>query len=151
MTWSLYLDGSTARGADYSGTAASAADIQAVFDRFGRRITMLGANIGAICAAAITLLAILTRSSVLCVVGLCLTGLSYGTCPTISSAFISEVFGTKYFSMNFPIMNCNLILASFIATGASLITGATGTYIGAFVLLLVLSIVALGLNISLKD
>ena len=123
----------------------------AVFDKFGRRITMLGANISAICAAAITLLAIVTGSSALCVVGLCLTGLSYGTCPTISSAFISEVFGTKYFSMNFPIMNCNLVFASFIATGTSLITGATGGYAASFILLLVLSLVAMGLNISIKD
>ena len=123
----------------------------ALFDRFGRRKTMVGANITTICAAGITLLAMLSNSKLLCIIGLCLTGLSYGTCPTISSAYISEVFGTKYFSMNFPIMNCNLIFASFIATGASLISSATGGYAGAFILLLALSVVALLLNLSLKD
>ena len=121
-----------------------------VFDRVGRRTTMLAANICAITAAAITLLAVGTHSPVLCVVGLCLTGISYGTCPTISSAFTSEVFGTKYFSMNFPVMNCNLIFASFIATGTSLISGATGGYAAAFVVLLALSVVALLLNLSLR-
>ena len=122
----------------------------AVFDRFGRKTTMIAANILTICAAAITLLAVMSQSPVLCVVGLVLTGLSYGTCPTISSAFTSEVFGTKYFSMNFPVMNCNLIFASFIATGTSLISSATGGYAASFIVLLALSVVALLLNLSLR-
>lgn len=122
----------------------------AVFDRFGRKTTMLGANIVAIFAAGLTLLAVFTSSTALCVVGLCLTGISYGSCPTISSAFISEVFGSKYFAMNFPIMNCNLVFASLIATGTSLITAATNGYSGAFILLLALSVIALFLNLSLR-
>ncbi len=122
----------------------------AVFDRFGRKTTMLGANIVAIFAAGLTLLAVFTSSTVLCVVGLCLTGISYGSCPTISSAFISEVFGSKYFALNFPIMNCNLVFASLIATGTSLITAATNGYSGAFILLLALSVIALFLNLSLR-
>ena len=122
----------------------------AAFDRFGRRATMIGANIGAICASGITLLAIVSGSVLLCVVGLCLTGISYGTCPTISSAYISEVFGSKYFSTNFSVMNCNLLVASFIATGTSLITAATGSYAGAFILLLALTLIAMVLNLSLK-
>ena len=121
-----------------------------LFDRFGRKTTMLAANLMTICAAGITLLAILTHSAALGVVGLCLTGLSYGTCPTISSAFISEVFGPEYFAMNFAVMNCNLIFASFIATGLSLVNAATGGYSMAFVLLLALSAVALLLNLSLR-
>ena len=123
----------------------------AVFDRFGRRKTMISANIMTICAAGITLLSILTGSAALGVAGLCLTGISYGTCPTISSAFTSEVFGTKYFPMNFAVMNCNLIPASFIATGASLINAASGGYAAAFILLLSLSVVALLLNFSIRQ
>ena len=121
-----------------------------IFDRFGRKTTMLTANIMTICAAGITLLSIVMHSAVLGVAGLCLTGLSYGTCPTISSAFISEVFGPEYFAMNFAVMNCNLIFASFIATGLSLVNAATGGYSMAFVLLLALSAVALLLNLSLR-
>ena len=123
----------------------------AVFDKYGRRTTMLGANIVTICAACIILAAVLTDSAVLCVAGLCLAGLSYGTCPTISSAFTSEVFGPKHFAVNFSIMNCNLIFASFIATGSSLIFSATGGYGTSFILLLGLSIIALFINIGLED
>lgn len=122
----------------------------AVFDKLGRRRTMLGANIAAICAAGITMTAVLTNSQPLCIVGLCLTGLSYGTCPTITSAFASEVFGTKHFAANFSIMNCNILFASFIATGAAVINSAAGGYAGSFMLLLMLSTAALVLNLSLK-
>lgn len=110
--------------------------------------TCLLEHIGAAC---IILAAVLTGSAVLCVAGLCLAGLSYGTCPTISSAFTSEVFGPKHFAVNFSIMNCNLIFASFIATGASLIFSATGGYGTSFILLLGLSIIALFINIRLED
>ncbi len=123
----------------------------AVFDRFGRRTTMMAANITAICAAGIVLLSILTHSAALGVVGLCLTGISYGTCPTISSAFTSEVFGPRYFPMNFALMTCNLIFASFVATGASLINAATGGYSMSFIVLLVLSAAAMLLNISIRE
>lgn len=122
----------------------------AVFDRFGRKATMLSANIVAIFAAGLCLLAVFTGSTALCVAGLCLTGLSYGSCPTISSAFISEVFGSKFFAVNFPVMNCNLLFASLIATGSSLITAATGGYAGTFILLLSLSVIAMFLNLSLR-
>ena len=123
----------------------------AVFDRFGRRKTMIAANVMTICAAGFTLLSILLNSPALGVLGLCLTGLSYGTCPTISSAFVSEVFGGRYFATNFALMNCNLIFASFIATGASLMNTATGGYAASFVLLLGLSAAALLLNFSIRD
>lgn len=122
----------------------------AVFDRFGRRTTMIAANLMTICAAGITLLSILTGSAALGVVGLCLTGISYGTCPTISSAFTSEVFGAKFFPMNFAVMNCNVIPASFIATGASLLNAASGGYAASFILLLSLSVAALLLNLSIR-
>lgn len=123
----------------------------AVFDKKGRRFTMLAANLVTICAACMTLAAVLTHSTVLCVVGLCLTGISYGTCPTICSAFVSEVFGAKHFAMNFPIMNCNLIFASFIATGANLIASATGGYVWPFVMLLGLSAAAMFINLSIRE
>ena len=53
----------------------------AVFDVIGCRKTMLCANLLTIGAAAVTLLAVCVNSLVLCIVGVCLTGMSYGACP----------------------------------------------------------------------
>ena len=122
----------------------------AIFDKIGRRKTMLLANVVAIAAAGVTLLSVFTSSVPLCIVGLCVTGFSYGSCPTISSAFVSAFYGTKHFSMNFSIMNFNLMGASLLATVSSMLLTSAGTYVAPFALLLALSAVALVLNFSVK-
>lgn len=122
----------------------------AVFDKLGRRKTMLLANAVAIAAAGVTLLSVLIGSVPLCVAGLCVTGFSYGSCPTISSAFVSAFYGSQHFPMNFSIMNFNLMGASLLATVSSMLFTSSGGYAAPFVLLLVLSGAALVLNLSVK-
>ena len=122
----------------------------AIFDRLGRRKTMLLANMVAIAAAGVTLLSVLIGSVPLCVAGLCVTGFSYGSCPTISSAFVSAFYGSKHFPMNFSIMNFNLMGASLLATVSSVLLTSAGSYVAPFALLLALSAVALVLNFSVK-
>ena len=122
----------------------------AIFDKLGRRKTMLLANIVTIAAAGVTLLSVFTRSVPLCVVGLCVTGFSYGSCPTISSAFTSAFYGSKNFSINFSIMNFNLMGASLMATLSSMLYTGSGGYAAPFVLLLALSVAALVLNLSVR-
>lgn len=122
----------------------------AVFDAMGRRFTMTAATIVVTIAAATTLIAIMLNSLPLCILGLCLTGISYGTSPTIASVFTSTFFGQKYFPTNFSIMNFNLMCASFVATACSSLLTASGSYIAPFVLLLVLSCVTILLNLTLK-
>ena len=122
----------------------------AVFDSLGRRFTMIGAGVLTVFAAGVTLLAVGIGSLPLCIVGLCLTGLSYGTSPTVSSAFTSAFYGQKHFATNLSISNFNLMLASFIATACSSLKLASGGYTAPFILLLSLSVVALLLNVSIK-
>jgi OFA family oxalate/formate antiporter-like MFS transporter len=122
----------------------------AVFDALGRRFTMLAAGILTIVAAAVTLAAVLLGSLPLCIVGLCLSGISYGTSPTISSAFTASFYGQKYFPTNFSITNCNLMGASVMATVCGNLVASSGGYVAPFILLLVLSVAALGLNISIR-
>ena len=124
--------------------------VLAVCNGLGRRRTMLLANGAAILAALVTLLSVAVHSVPLCVAGLCITGISYGACPTISSAFTSSFYGAKYFSLNFSVMNFNLTGASFIATAASVLLTQTGGYAAPLVLLLVLAVAALALNLSIK-
>lgn len=122
----------------------------AMFDWLGRRKTMLIAMSLTIVAAGTTLLSVIINSVPVCISGLCLTGLSYGTCPTISTAFTSAFYGQKYFATNFSILNCHLICASFMATACSSLQNSFGSYIAPFVLLLSLAFIALALNLSLK-
>lgn len=122
----------------------------ALFDKLGRKKTMLTANILTIAAAGITLIAVQLHSLPLCIVGLCMTGFSYGAGPTISSALTSAFYGTKYFPLNFSVMNFNLVGASFMATAASRLLEATGGYAAPFAFLLGLAALSLILNLSIR-
>lgn len=120
------------------------------FDLLGRRKTMIAANILTIFAAGVTLIAVYLGSLPLCIIGLCLTGISYGSSPTVSSAFSSAFYGQRHFATNFSIMNFNLMVASFVATACSALLSSSGGYTAPFILLLALSTVALALNLSIK-
>ena len=121
-----------------------------VFDKMGRRFTMLAANVLTIFAAGMTLLAVSINSLPLCIIGLCLTGMSYGASPTVASAFTSAFYGQKHFASNLGVVNFNLMAASFIATACSSLQVSSGGYVAPFVLLLSLAIAGLALNISIK-
>ena len=122
----------------------------AVYDALGRRKTMLASNVLTIVAAGVTLLAVSVHSLPLCIVGLCLTGMSYGSCPTLTSAFTSSFYGQKYFATNYSITNFNLIVAAFIAGFSNSLLIANGSYTAPFIMLLSLSVAALGLNFSIR-
>ncbi len=122
----------------------------ALFDTMGRRKTMICANILTICAATVTLLAVSMGSLPFCIAGLCLTGISYGSCPTITSAFTSSFFGMKYFSGNMALMTFTVMGGSLIATLSNKILEITGGYPATFIMLLSLTAIALVLNIFIR-
>ena len=121
-----------------------------LFDTIGRRKTMLCANVLTIGAATVTLIAVSIGSLPLCVAGLCLTGMSYGACPTITAAFTSSFYGMKNLSTNMAIMTFTVMGGSLIATVSNKILEITGGYTVTFAMLLTLSFVALVLNIFIR-
>jgi len=122
----------------------------ALFDSMGRRKTMICSNVFTICAASVTLLAVSIGSLTLCIAGLCLTGISYGACPTITSAFTSSFFGMKYFSTNMAFMTFTVMGGSLIATLSNKVLEITGGYNATFMMLLTLTLVALILNVFIR-
>ena len=122
----------------------------AAYDAFGRKITMTGSAVLTIAAAAVALLGSALYSFPLCLVGLCLSGLSYGSCPTLTSAFTASFYGQAYFPVNYSLTNFNLIVAAFIANGANALLISSGSYVAPFALLLTLAVIALGLNFTIK-
>ena len=122
----------------------------ALFDSIGRRKTMLFANVLTIGAASVTLLAVSIGSLPLCIVGLCLTGISYGACPTITAAFTSSFFGMKHLSTNMALMTFTVMGGSLIATVSNKILEVTGGYTTTFAMLLFLSFIALILNVFIR-
>ena len=123
----------------------------AVFDIIGRRKTMICSNLLTILAAAVTLLAVSIGSLPLCIAGLCLTGMSYGSCPTITAAFTSSFFGMKHFSNNMAVMTFTVMIGSFIATASNWVLEVSGGYPATFVMLLVLTFISLVINLFIRE
>lgn len=122
----------------------------AVFDVIGCRKTMILANVLTICATIVTLISVSLNSLILCIVGVCLTGISYGACPTITASFTSSHFGMKHFSNNMALMTFTVMVGSFIATASNTVLESTGGYTATFIMLLALTFVALILNLFIK-
>ena len=122
----------------------------AVFDAMGRRFTMIAAPALTIVAAGVTLLAVSIHSLPLCIVGLCLTGMSYGSCPTLTSAFTMAFFGPKNYPTNMSFMNFNIMGGSFIATLSSTLLTNSGGYVAPFAMLLALGVIAFVLNLCIR-
>ena len=121
-----------------------------LFDAIGRRKTMLAANLITICASAITLIAVLSASIPLCVTGLCLIGMSYGACPTITAAFTSSFYGMKHFPSNMAFMTFTVMGGSLIATVSNKVLEVTGGFAATFAMLLGLTAISLVLNFFIK-
>ena len=111
---------------------------------------MLTANTLTILAAGVSLLAAALRSLPLGIAGLCLTGFSYGSSPTISSAFIASFYGTRHFALNFSLINFSLIPAALTATAANGLLQSTGTFVTPLILLMGLSIISLILGLCIR-
>ena len=120
------------------------------FDWFGRRKTMLLANTITLAATLIMLCALQLHSLPLGILSLGLTGISYGSNPTISSAFISTFYGMKDFSLNYSIGNTKLLISSFGATIAGSLLERTGSYTAPFLLLTVFAVIAFILNFMIR-
>ena len=121
-----------------------------VYDGLGQRKAMLMAHAMAILGPALTLGALALHAYPLGLAGMCVAGLSYGCCPTISAAFVSNFYGMKHYASNYSLSNTMLIPASFVATLASVLLSASHSYTLPFVMLLVFAAVGLLLNLSLR-
>ncbi|MBR3627694.1 MAG: MFS transporter [Elusimicrobia bacterium] len=121
-----------------------------IFDKFGCKKTMIYADVLTIIAGIVILVAVMNSSVILCIAGLCIVGLSFGCCPTISAAFIADFFGKKNYNLNYSVFNLNLLIASLIASLESYLLAISGGYTVPFLVLISLAIVALGITLSIK-
>ena len=77
--------------------------------------------------------------------------MSYGSCPTITSAFTSSFYGMKYFPSNMALMTFTVMVGSLIATVSNKVFEATGGYTTTFLMLLGLTVTALVLNLFIRE
>lgn len=122
-----------------------------ISDAFGVRTAMLISNSAAIAAPVSVLLAVSRHSVVLCVAGLCLTGVAYGFLATIISAFTTAFYGPTNFPSNYSVSNMMLFPAAFGATFASILLTQTGSYLTPMLMLIAFAVLAMVINLSIRQ
>lgn len=113
-----------------------------LFDKIGHKATML-LIVASFTFGTIVLWASLVGSATFLVVGFIFIGLGYGGGPTMGATVTKKFYGEQHYPVNFSIMNVNLLVASFASTAAGAIYDVTGNFGTIFILLLLLTAVAL--------
>jgi OFA family oxalate/formate antiporter-like MFS transporter len=120
-----------------------------IFDLLGHPRTIIISSLIAVIASFAILTGALTGALTIGVIGLCLTGLSYGFVPTLTATYTRTWFGDKWFASNFSIMTISLIPASFMATLSGQLYSSTNSFIISTTALAVSGMIALILGINI--
>ncbi len=107
-----------------------------LFDKIGRKATMLVVNCTFFVAVGLLILALTSTSFTLIIVAFIVSGLAYGGITPMNSAFIGSFYGAKHYPVNYPIVNMNLLLASFGGTIAGALYDSSGSYLSTFFIML---------------
>ena len=122
-----------------------------IFDRFGRKISVIWSNSTMVVAFSILLAALGTMNITLFILGGVVIGLAYGSIPPTNAAYVNLFYGTKNYALNFSIMNTVIIPGSILGPLlAGAIKTSTGSYLNAFAIILGLAAVAYTLQIAIK-
>ena len=119
----------------------------ALFDKAGRSKTMQTVNVLFLLTCGVLILSLSLKSFPILVAGFILGGFSYGGVTPTNSAFCRAYFGPAHYPVNFPLINSNLIFASFGSTISGALYDASGSYNATF--FLIIGLAAAGILCSL--
>ena len=108
-----------------------------LYDKIGRSAVMQIVN------------ALLKSSFVLLVLGFVIGGAAYGGVTPTNSAFVSSYYGIKNYPLNFSIINCNLLIASFGSNIAAKLYDASGSFRSIFIMIIICAVVGIAACIGI--
>jgi OFA family oxalate/formate antiporter-like MFS transporter len=122
-----------------------------IFDRFGRKVSIIWSNSIMVMAFVLLLVAVATLNITFFIAGGVVIGLAYGSIPPTNAAYVNLFYGTKNYALNFSVMNTAIIPGSILGPLlAGAIKTATGSYFIAFAIILGLAAVAYLLQLVIK-
>lgn len=121
-----------------------------LFDKIGRFWTMLLGGIVFIVAMLLVIWALKGHSPFILVVSYIASGLGYGCVTPTNSAFASLFYGMKNYPVNLPVINMNLLIASFGSTIAGAVYDSTGSYVSVIILVIGLLVVGTVLSFFIR-
>ena len=121
-----------------------------MYDKYGRKVSMQLVNALFIITSVVLILALSTRSIVVVIIGFVLGGLAYSGVTPTNSAFCRAYFGPAHYPVNFPLINSNLIFASFGSTISGALYDASGSYSSTFFLIIGLAVAGILCSLAIS-
>ena len=121
-----------------------------MYDKFGRSLSMQLVNGLFILTSVVLLLAMSSRSVVVVIIGFVIGGLAYSGVTPTNSAFCCAYFGPTSYPVNFPLINSNLIFASFGSTISGALYDASGSYSSTFFLIIGLAVAGILCSLAIS-
>ena len=121
-----------------------------MYDKFGRSLSMQLVNGLFILTSVVLLLAMSSRSVVVVIIGFVIGGLAYSGVTPTNSAFCRAYFGPTSDPVNFPLINSNLIFASFGSTISGALYDASGSYSSTFFLIIGLAVAGILCSLAIS-
>ena len=121
-----------------------------MYDKFGRSLSMQLVNGLFILTSVVLLLAMSSRSVVVVIIGFVIGGLAYSGVTPTNSAFCRAYFGPTSYPVNFPLINRNLIFASFGSTISGALYDASGSYSSTFFLIIGLAVAGILCSLAIS-
>lgn len=117
----------------------------AIMDKFGQFRGMAMMNGLLIIASLFLIYTSASQNIITMCTGMFIVGICYGGGVTISAKVINDLYGPKYYAVNFSLSNFCMIPASIIGPYISgvLQDNSGGSYTSTFIMLLVMSVIAL--------
>ena len=124
-----------------------------MYDKYGRSLSMQSVNGLFIVTALLLMWALAAKSLLIVIIGFVVGGLAYSGVTPTNSAFVRAYFGPKHYPVNLPLINSNLIIASFGSTVSGALFDRSGSYNATFFLIIGLAAVGIicSLGISVLD
>ena len=121
-----------------------------MYDKFGRSLSMQRVTGLFILTSVVLLLAMSSRSVVVVIIGFVIGGLAYSGVTPTNSAFCRAYFGPTSYPVNFPLINSNLIFASFGSTISGALYDASGSYSSTFFLIIGLAVAGILCSLAIS-
>lgn len=117
----------------------------ATFDKWGKGPAVLLPALCILIGGILLIAGASADSAALIIIGMLLIGMSYGSAPAVTSAYIHKTFGPKNYPVNFSLCNFLLIPAAIIGPmiSSALIEKAGGKYGTTFIMVAVLAVAAI--------
>lgn len=122
-----------------------------LFDRKGRKITMILVGVAFALFSVVLLAAFYMNSYLLIIIGFIGCGFSYAGNNTTASAYVNAAYGMEYYSKNLPVMNLNLLPASLGGTIGGILYDMSGTYTSTLYFMLAGALLSLVFTFAIKD